>query len=271
MLSDLNDVVAQAMQLYTELQEIKKAYVPQVKQAQPSFSKDEWKEHREKGILLFKYQKPVLDEVLCLRLADEICDCIKRNRPELKDLLESIGQIMDRVADGFFSGFMQNNNRVSATDFSSSQEEKLLNFVVGQALHPSLETYVSLLPQEVGDDQWQHGHCPVCGVMPNFSYLRQEDGKRYLICPFCGQEWYYRNLVCPWCGNDDHKSISYLEVVEMPGYEVYVCDNCHSYLKTYNAKKAASHDDWVLEDVKTLALDLIAQKRGYACPGKQMM
>lgn len=276
MLSELNDVIAQAMRLYTELQELKKAYYPQIKQPQPSFTKKEWKEHKEKGILLFKFQKPVLDEVLCLRLADGICDCIKQHKPELKDQVESVAQILDRVADGFFADFIQNNNRVSATDFSfsSPQEEKLLNFVVGQSLHPSLEKYVSLLPPEVGGDQWQHGHCPVCGVMPNFSYLSR-DGKRYLICPFCGQEWYYRNFVCPWCGNDDHQSISFIEVVEMPGYEIYVCDNCRSYIKTYNmerAKKFANrHDDWVLEDVKTLALDLVAQKRGYTCPGKQMM
>jgi FdhE protein len=272
MLFDLDDVVSKAMQLFTELQELKKEYVPQIVQTQPSFSEDQWKDHREKGILLFKFQKPVIDEGLCLRLASDICDCIMRNRSEIKDQVESVRMMMDRVSDGFFLDFLQNDHKVSSTELSfSPQEEKLINFIVWQALSPFLEKYVSLLPQEVGDDQWQHGHCPVCGVMPNFSYLRQEDGKRYLICPFCGQEWLYRYLACPWCGNDDHKGLSYLEVVELPGYEVYTCDQCHSYLKTYNARKAASHDDWALEDVKTLALDLIAQKRGYNCPGKQMM
>ena len=34
-------------------------------------------------------------------------------------------------------------------------------------------------------------------------------------------------------------------------------------LKTFNTKKGIGHDDWVLEDVKTINLDLIAQKKGY--------
>ena len=37
----------------------------------------------------------------------------------------------------------------------------------------------------------------------------------------------------------------------------------HRYLKTFNTKKGIGHDDWVLEDVKTSNLDLIAQKKGY--------
>lgn len=271
-LSDLNAVVAQALQLFSDLQDLKKVYSQKVVQPQPSFSVEEWKEHRENGLFLFKYHQPVVNNGLCLRLIGDICNCIKRNRPEIKEQVDGVSKFLDGVTDGFFVDFLQGEHKVSPLPSSFSPEENdLLNFVVRQAVYPFLEKYVSLLHEEVGDDRWQRSYCPVCGEKANISYLHREDGKRYLICPFCGQEWLYRYLVCSWCGNEDHKSIRYFEVAELPGYEVYLCDQCHSYLKTFNARKATSHDDWVLEDVKTLALDLLAKKEGYEGPGNRLM
>ncbi len=271
-LSDIDSVVAEALQLFTDLQDLKKVYSQKVMRLEHSFSEEDWKEHRKNGLFLFKYDRPVFNKDLFLQLIRDVCNCIKRNRPEIKEQIKSISKFFDGVTDDFFEDFLLDGHKVSPSPLSFSPEEQnLLNFVVRQALYPFLEKYVSLLPQEVGDDGWQRNYCPVCGEKANLSYLRQEDGKRYLICPFCGQEWLYRYLACSWCGNEDHKSIRYFEVAELPGYEVYLCEQCHGYLKTFNAKKAVSHEDWVLEDVKTIALDLLAQQEGYTGPGKRIM
>jgi len=259
-----NTVVKEALQLFTRLQELKKAYYKKINQSPPSFTAEQWEQHNEQGIFLLQFCQPVLDDDICKELVGEICNLLAANKPAKKEQIEKIRDYLCKMSSDFFTEIINQEHQVIDPPSSFSEEDcALLNIVVRQTLRPFLEKYIDSLPREVGGEKWQRNYCPVCGEKANFSYLRQEDGKRVLICPFCGQEWLYRYLACSWCGNDDHKAISYFEAVEMPGYEVYLCDRCHRYLKTFNTKKGIGHDDWVLEDVKTINLDLIAQKKGY--------
>ena len=61
-------------------------------------------------------------------------------------------------------------------------------YYVRQTLRPFLEKYTDSLPREIG----KNGSVLLSGLRrkANFSYLRQEDGKRVLICPFVS-EWLY--------------------------------------------------------------------------------
>ncbi len=44
--------------------------------------------------------------------------------------------------------------------------------------------------------------CPLCGARPLLGVLRPEGdgGKRFLLCPFCSQEWEFRRILCSTCG-----------------------------------------------------------------------
>jgi len=259
-----NSVVKEALQLFTSLQELKKAYYNKIDNQHPSFTAEQWQLHDEQGIFLFKFCLPVLDDDICKELVSEICNLLAANKPAKKEQVEKVRECLCNKSSDFFTEIINHEHQVINPPSSFSKDESaLMNIIVRQTLRPFLEKYIESLPREVGGEKWQRNYCPVCGEKASFSYLRQEDGKRVLICPFCGQEWLYRYLACSWCGNDDHKAISYFEAVEMPGYEVYLCDRCHRYLKTFNTKKGIGHDDWVLEDVKTINLDLIAQQKGY--------
>ncbi len=263
-MSEVDVVMKQAFQLFADLLELKKVYSLKVVQPVPSFSEDERKQHTENGAVLLKYNLPALDADLCSKLVDNIYGLITKNQPAKKEQVDKIKSFIDGVTVQFYEEFLSAGHLEGFSAEGFSQDEQVLfNFIVRQALRPFLEKYVSLLPPEVGDERWQRSYCPVCGEKANLSYLRQEDGKRMLICPFCGKEWLYRFLVCSWCENEDHKNIKYFEVAEVPGYEVFLCEQCHGYLKTFNAKKAATHDEWVLEDVKTVVLDLLARREGY--------
>lgn len=57
----------------------------------------------------------------------------------------------------------------------------------------------------------------------------------------------------------------------MKGYEVYVCEKCRGYMKTFNEKKEKKHDDWLLEDIKTLPLDMLALQEGWSYPGNKTL
>lgn len=258
------DVVEKSLHLFSVLNTLQQEYLSKIEQHVPAFSEDEWERHLENGEVLLKFIRPCIDVGLYADLAVEICHLIARHRGEKKEEAERVSAFFGRESARLCEDLLQEEDVLSrlAAEFSPA-EQGLAHFVARQALRPFLKKLVSQLPPEVGDLRWQRGYCPVCGEQANLSYLRREDGKRILICPLCGQEWLYRYLACTWCGNEDHKSISYFETREVPGYEVYVCEQCRGYLKTFNEKKGNGHEDWLLEDVKTLPLDLIACREGY--------
>lgn len=264
-------VVKEALQLFADLQELKNKYINKVGEQKPSFKVEQWQQHNEQGIFLLEFCTPVLDGALCRELVREICTLLAANQPAKREQIKEISDYLIEMNNEFYAEIIKKDHKVDSLPSTFSSEDcSLIDFIVRHALRPFLEKYVASLPREVGGEKWQRNYCPVCGEKAYFSYLRQEDGKRVLICPFCGQEWLYRYLACSWCGNNDHKTISYFEAVEIPGYEVYLCDKCHSYLKTFNAKKGVGHKDWILEDVKTISLDLIAQKEGYKGANSQI-
>ena len=50
-----NTVVTEALQLFTSLQELKKAYYKKIEKQHPSFTAEQWRQHNEKGIFLLQF------------------------------------------------------------------------------------------------------------------------------------------------------------------------------------------------------------------------
>jgi FdhE protein len=90
-----------------------------------------------------------------------------------------------------------------------------------------------------------------------------EDGKRHLRCSLCDTEWVYKRLACYNCGNEDHDTLSFLMVEEIPGYQIDVCEVCKSYLKVIE-DRTGFYRDWDMVDVQTVYLDVIARQKGYS-------
>lgn len=259
------DLLEKSYQLFSSLNALQQKFLSKIEQLVPVITGDVWKRAQENGEVLLNYIAPEIDADLYASLATEICHLLARERGEKKKELERISDFFNGESGRLCQDLLPEEKlsaRLAAV-FSPTEQE-LAYFVARQSLRPFLKKFVAQLPPEVGGAGWQRRYCPVCGERPSISYLRREDGKRILVCPLCEQEWLYRYLACTWCGNEDHKSISYFEVREVPGYEVYVCKKCRGYLKTFNERKGSGHEDWLLEDVKTLPLDLIARRDGYS-------
>jgi FdhE protein len=151
--------------------------------------------------------------------------------------------------------------------------EDFLLFVglnLGQAL---LQLYADRLKDKVDLENWLKGDCPVCGSYPCIEKLRRDDGKRILRCSFCGTEWPFKRIMCPFCGNEDHNSLRYFFVEEDSSekegaFRVDVCDKCKNYIKTLDERKLPESlkPHLNLENLKTLYLDVLAQKDGYISP-----
>lgn len=147
---------------------------------------------------------------------------------------------------------------------------ELLASIIGAALKPFLLVYSKALLPEVEQELWRRNYCPVCGGKPDFSALK-EGGKRWLLCSRCDGEWLFSRIECPYCGTQNQGALAYFSGEEQSEYRMYVCEECHTYLKGIDSKVSGAEALLPLERVLTLDLDRQGRKRGYeagwAVPG----
>ena len=138
-------------------------------------------------------------------------------------------------------------------------------FLIQNSIRPSIEAGVEQLRSEVDPETWLKGYCPLCGSLPSLSLLKEEVGKRYLLCSFCGYQWRVERIFCPFCNNKDQESLHYFCGEGEETHRIDLCDKCHQYIKTIDTRNLQESDP-VLEDLSTLHLDLLASQKGYKRP-----
>ena len=142
-----------------------------------------------------------------------------------------------------------------------------LNMDINETLERMIKWAIidRLIPQELKSskvwDKWLKNYCPVCGRKPVLAQLcKQNEGRaRYLKCDGCGTMWRWNRMGCTYCDSEDLKKMHILEVEAEPEMRIDVCDECHSYIKTYNEEGA---EDIYLKDWATLHFDLLAEEQG---------
>ena len=141
-------------------------------------------------------------------------------------------------------------------------DEELLAATIHCAIKPFLtaraEPLIDLVPQE----QWRREYCPICGGKPDFAYLDEERGARWLACARCDSEWLFQRLGCPYCGNNDHEAQAYF-ASEDNLYRLYICKSCKTYLKAIDLRNTESEVLLPLERVLTADMDRQGQEQGY--------
>jgi FdhE protein len=134
------------------------------------------------------------------------------------------------------------------------------------AVHPILQACRAELAP-MAPDQWQHGHCPICGSWAALAELRGLERVRRLRCVRCGGDWQVRWLSCPFCGENDHRKLGSLTPEH--GAEtrrIDKCESCRAYVKTVTTLSATPPWSVLLDDAETVDLDVAAMDRGYARP-----
>jgi FdhE protein len=142
-------------------------------------------------------------------------------------------------------------------------DEGILAFLVQASVRPCLEAHMEQIQDSLDLETWLRGECPLCGSAPQMAQLRDEGGKRYLQCSFCGCQWRWERIACPACNNRDMDSLHYLYAEEEEAYRVDLCDQCKGYIKTVDARKLDYDPDINLEDIVTIHLDILAMDKGY--------
>jgi len=143
-----------------------------------------------------------------------------------------------------------------------ANEYLLLEAIIHATLRPFLVSYAKALISSVDQERWRRAYCPICGGKPDFSFLDKERGARWLLCSRCDSEWLFQRLQCPYCGTQDQNALAYFTDDEGL-YRLYVCEQCHKYIKAIDLRQTELEVPLALERVLTLDMDRQAQEKGY--------
>ncbi len=180
---------------------------------------------------------------------------------------EEVKYIKAKVAgtDGGFNAFFEKLTAEDADKHISSfkKGKDILVFITKESLKPFLGKYCEGIKEEITEENFAGGSCPVCGSFPFISELRGEEGKRYLVCPDCQMEWTHDRFKCPFCGIEEQKKMEYFTPEKESRYRVMLCKSCSHYLKVLDFREMEKPPVFEVEHLATLHLDVIAKKEGY--------
>jgi FdhE protein len=141
-----------------------------------------------------------------------------------------------------------------------------LAFLVLAAAAPGLKACGAAIAQAGGLDPepiGSHGACPVCGSLPYILELRGKEGARYAHCSLCRHDYRISRMACPACGTQDPDKLKYFTTDGETGFRVETCDTCRTYVKTIDFRALDRQVFAPLNDLESLALDLLAQDQKY--------
>jgi FdhE protein len=228
----------------------------------------EWKELLAKeGFSLVQKEDFPLDIEASTTLFTRLCQIAKEANPHMAEQVEKInGAIAHKRIDLkklLMGGVKEQKIEKVADKFGL--DIKVFSFLIQSSIKPSIEAGMEQLHSELDPETWLKGYCPMCGSLPFLSLLKEEEGKRYLLCSYCGYQWRIDRLFCPFCNNKDQESLHYLFAEGEEAYRIDLCDQCRQYIKTIDYRNLEESDP-VLEDLATLHLDLLASQKGYKRP-----
>lgn len=127
---------------------------------------------------------------------------------------------------------------------------------------PFVERKAGALAPLLASLNWHRGYCPLCGSMPELSFLKEAEGQRWQRCSLCGHAWRFSRLACPFCETDNHENLQLYYIAGREHERVEICNSCGRYVLGLDLRGRI--DETVLEvaPLGLTRLDLLAQEKG---------
>jgi len=224
---------------------------------------DTVQERSSQGIPLLSFHELMLDWEQVGNLVLEITDLVTEDSPDAQNEVQALRDIacnaalLEEAVRVWYEG-----SSLAAIAAAQHVDDQLLSFVLGTTLKPFLSAYSEVLLPLIEQESWHRRYCPICGGKPDFAFLDRERGARWLLCSRCDAEWLFLRLGCPYCGNQKQTSLAYFTDDE-GRYRLFVCEECQSYIKAIDMRRAQADVLLSLERVLTLDIDRQAQEAGY--------
>jgi FdhE protein len=212
--------------------------------------------------------KPQIDSSILKDLYTRLLDFMLGQRPEIQEAINKItNQIeqmdFDKISESFAQLDTEYFEKLAA---AMNVSYDLLFFTIDHAIRPLLRIFAEPYRQDLSSDlfYWDFpAICPVCGSKSHICRLNTGNGQRIMFCDRCFTEWPVRNLYCIYCGNDQAKDILYLNVENDDAYQLFLCNKCKGYLKTYDERSLGKPTDLFIANIETIYLDILAREKGY--------
>jgi len=228
-------------------------------------------EKRAQGAPLLQQSDFPFDQAQARRLFLLFMDAMKAGGNALARAGEILGQALkdkELDLDQAFEAYL-NSKRAYFDSWGERTPDapRGLSFLVKASMTPSLAAAADKIKGELGSDQvWRFGHCPVCGGLPLIGELKEKQGFRHLTCSFCLHEYRVKRIGCPLCDESDAEKLSFFKSEDEPGYRVYACQSCMTYIKTIDFREMDRESLPLLDDLDSLSLDIMAAGMGYKRP-----
>ncbi len=219
----------------------------------------------ENGMPLIDPAQFLIDPVQVSLLLKKICDLAVALAPKLANTGEKLGTALtnnDLDPEPVFFALLDNQNVEKTAKMIDIPPDEL-TFFAFSAMAPAIQSCGAQLSTYLKDaPELKKGYCPICGSHPEFAFFDQ-DGKKFLMCSLCAHEWLTLRMGCVFCDSTDKNDQHYFFSNEEKEYRVYLCDNCHNYLKLVDLRQLNRSFFPKLEQITTLHLDYKAQEKGY--------
>lgn len=227
------------------------------------------------NVRLQENKKPLLSQInphidgdLLQNLLASLLAFLETARPSVKDSVQKLQSNLGRLDfDNLVKAFLKpKESELVAVANQLELSGDFFIFVLDHALRPVLRLIAESYQADLAASNFHWDTpaiCPICGAKSHFSRLRKDDGQRIMFCDRCFSEWKTRYLFCVHCGCDHPNDITYLSVDGHDDYRVYVCKQCHGYLKTYDERTSGRPVDMYIANMGTIYLDMLAQEKGY--------
>jgi len=249
------------LEFYQRLLRIQSKAVERIGIPKPTLNSKASNERIESGWPLISFDELDLDWPLLQDVFTEVTVAFA-DYPELfgkvpKRLRESRSILSKEMVKAWLEGA-----KLPSTIAGDEVNEHLLEAIIQATLRPWLNSQAKVLVGLVNQERWRRRYCPICGGSPDFAFLDKERGARWLLCSRCDTEWLFQRLECPYCGTKDQNALAYFADDEGL-YRLYVCEQCHTYIKAIDLRHTESEVLLRLERVMTLDLDRQGQEKGY--------
>jgi FdhE protein len=230
--------------------------------------KKEWKKLlSEEGFSLIQKEDFPLDIESSVRLFETLCQAGRDANPHMAEQMKKIKEAIDdkRIELKKILKGGSKEQRIEEIAKELGLDKNVFLFLIQSSMRPSIDAGVEQLRSELDPETWLKGYCPMCGSLPSLSLLKEDVGKRYLLCSYCGYQWRTDRIFCPFCESKDQESLHYFYGEGEETQRIDLCDKCQQYIKTIDTRNLQESDP-VLEDLATPHLDILASQKGYKRP-----
>jgi FdhE protein len=251
------------LEFYQRLLRLQSGVEQRIVLPEPSLSSEAISERLEHGLPLISFDEFPLDWSLLQETFGEVTGVFADYAElfgEIPQSLKKLSQatpIIKETVKAWFEGA----ELPSATG-GDEVSGHLLDAIIHATLSPFLTSRAKALIGSVEQERWRRRYCPICGGKADFAFLDKERGARWLLCSRCDAEWLFQRLECPYCGNKDQNTLAYF-TDDKELYRLYVCEQCHTYIKAIDSRRTESEVLLPLERIMTLDIDRQGQEKGY--------